>query len=66
MRLARTRRGKTPIDVGIVTQGDGPTRIRLTVGAGTPGTKNSDLDINEAEDLAVMLQYYVKVAKGEA
>ena len=68
MRLPRSRRGKTPIDVGVVTQESGP-RVRLSVGEDGHGQqsyrKNSDLDVKETEDLITMLQYHVAIAKGE-
>ncbi len=64
-RLTRNRRGKTPIDVGVVDQG-GPVRVRITVGddeARPSAKKNSDLTPKEAEDLAVMLMFYAKQVK---
>lgn len=64
-RLPRDRKGKTPIDVGIVTQ-DGLTRVRVSMGEdGTPGRKNSDLSYKETEDLITMLSYNLALAKGE-
>jgi len=65
MRLRRSRRGKTPIDIGVVTQDSGP-RVRVSIGEdGTPGRKNSDLDFQETEDLITMLQYHLALAKGD-
>lgn len=64
MRLPRSRRGKTPIDVVVVTQESGP-RVRLTVGDDGASKKNSDLDFKEAEDLITLLQYNLAVARGE-
>lgn len=64
MRLPRDRKGKTPIDVGIVVQ-DGLTRVRLSMGEdGTPGRKNSDLSVEETENLITMLAYNLELAKG--
>lgn len=67
MRLPRSRRGKTPIDVGVVTQESGP-RVRLSIGEDGHGAqsyrKNSDLDVPETENLILMLQYHVEKAKG--
>lgn len=64
-RLPRDRKGKTPIDVGIVVQDD-LTRVRLSMGEdGAPGRKNSDLSVKEAEDLVTMLQYNISIAKGD-
>jgi len=68
MRLRSSRRGKTPIDVGVVTQESGP-RVRLSLGDDAMSTpsrrKNRDLDFQECEDLIVMLQYHLMKAKGE-
>lgn len=68
MRLPRSRRGKTPIDVGVVTQESGP-RVRVSIGEDGHGAqsyrKNSDLDFTETENLILMLQYKLAVAKGE-
>lgn len=65
MRLQRSRRGKTPIDVVRVEQDKGVVRIRLTMGNPGPNDggshKNTDLTPEEAEDLATMLLYFVKV-----
>lgn len=64
-RLPRDRKGKTPIDVGIVKQ-DGLERVRLSMGEdGTPGRKNSDLSLEETQDLIAMLNYNMLVIKGE-
>jgi len=66
MRLPRSRRGKTPIDVNIIQQGaDAPIRVRLTVGPDYEKKYNSDLDFTETENLIVMLQYHLAKAKGE-
>lgn len=66
MRLRRSRRGKTPIDVVRVEQDPGVVRIRLTMGEVRSGShKNSDLTPQEAEDLATMLLYFVKVHGNE-
>jgi hypothetical protein len=66
MRLNRSRRGKTPIDVVIVEQEKGLPRVRLTVGddlSKPSNKKNSDLDLQEVEDLIVMLTYHkMKIA----
>jgi hypothetical protein len=64
MRLERSRRGKTPIDVNVVIQ-DGLPRVRLTVGAGSPNAKNSDLDFEETDALVTVLRYHLARAKGE-
>jgi hypothetical protein len=65
MRLPRDRKGKTPIDVGIVEQ-DGLKRVRLSMGEdGAPGRKNSDLSPQETSDLIAMLNYNLKVINGE-
>lgn len=66
-RLPRTRRGKTPIDVTIVTQEAGP-RVRVTIGddlARPSAKKNSDLDAKEVEDLIVMLEFNLRRLRGE-
>lgn len=68
MRLPRSRRGKTPIDIGIVEQGGGPIRIRVSIGedwAKPSSKKNSDLDFKETEDLITLLQWHLAKAKGE-
>lgn len=68
MRLPRSRRGKTPIDIVVVEQGDGPTRVRITVGedwSKQSSKKNSDMDFKEVEDLITLLQYHLAKAKGE-
>lgn len=65
MRLPRARKGKTPIDVGIVKQDD-LTRVRISMGEdNSPGRKNSDLSEQEVLDLIAMLNYHLLVAKGE-
>lgn len=65
MRLPRDRKGKTPIDVGVVEQ-DGLKRVRLSMGEdGTPGRKNSDLSDKETVDLIAMLNYNLKLIRGE-
>lgn len=67
MRLPRSRRGKTPIDVGVVTQASGP-RVRVSIGedySSLSSKKNSDLDFKEVEDLIVLLQYHLAKARGE-
>lgn len=67
VRLPRKRKGKTPIDVGVVTQDD-TTRVRLSMGddkATKSGKKNSDLTPEEVEDLMAMLNYHRMVATGE-
>lgn len=68
MRLPRTRRGKTPIDVGVVTQESGP-RVRVSIGEDGHGQqsyrKNSDLDFKETENLILMLSFHLAKAKGE-
>lgn len=63
-RLPRERKGKTPIDVGMVQQ-DGLTRVRISMGEDGGSRKNSDLSIQETEDLIAMLNYHMLVAKGE-
>lgn len=64
-RLPRDRKGKTPIDVGVVEQ-DGLKRVRISMGEDLkPGRKNSDLSVKETEDLIAMLNYNMLVAKGE-
>lgn len=63
-RLPRSRRGKTPIDVVVVTQESGP-RVRLTIGDDYFQKKNSDLDFEETEALIVLLRYNLAKAKGE-
>lgn len=66
-RLPRSRRGKTPIDVTIVTQEAGP-RVRVTIGedfARPSAKKNSDLDEKEVTDLIVLLQYNLAKLRGE-
>jgi len=68
VRLLRTRRGKTPIDITVVKQGDGPSRVRITVGddwSNPSAKKNSDLDVTEVDNLITMLEYYKRVATGE-
>lgn len=67
MRLPRSRRGKTPIDIGVVTQESGP-RVRVSIGedfSSPSSKKNSDLDFKETEDLITMLQYHLAKAKGD-
>lgn len=63
-RLPRERKGKTPIDVGMVQQ-DGLTRVRISMGEDGGSRKNSDLSVQETEDLIAMLNYHMLVAKGE-
>lgn len=65
MRLERSRKGKTPIDIVITEQQPGLKRIRLTVGEDGAGKKNSDLDFAETEALIIVLQYHLAKAKGE-
>lgn len=67
IRLPRSRRGKTPIDVNYIEQPSNPhPRVRLSIGEdNTPGRKNSDLDIKETEDLITLLQYHLAMVKGE-
>lgn len=67
MRLPRSRKGKTPIDVNLVNQPSNPhPRVRLSVGEdGVPGRKNSDLDPKETEDLITLLQWHLAKARGE-
>lgn len=64
VRVPRERRGKTPIDIGIVEQGN-TRRIRITLGEDGGSKKNSDMTIGETEDLIAILNYNVLVAKGE-
>lgn len=63
-RLPRSRRGKTPIDIVVVTQESGP-RVRLTLGDDYDTKRNSDLDFEETEALIVLLRYHLAKAKGE-
>lgn len=63
MRLPRSRRGKTPIDVVITNQPAGP-RVRITIGEDGYDKKNSDLDFKETQDLIVLLTYHLEKAKG--
>lgn len=68
MRLTRSRKGKTPIDIVIVEQEKGQARVRLTVGddASKPSNKkNSDLDLQEVDDLITMLTYHKMKISGE-
>lgn len=66
MRLPRSRRGKTPIDINIIQQGeDAPVRVRLSLGPDDGKRYNSDLDFTETENLIVMLQYHLAKAKGD-
>lgn len=67
MRLPRSRRGKTAIDVVIVEQPANPvTRIRITLGeSDSPNKRNTDMDFTECENLIVLLQYQLAVARGE-
>jgi len=65
MRLPRKRKGKTPIDIGIVKQDD-LTRVRISMGEdNSPGRKNSDLSEEEVVDLIAMLNYHLMVVRGE-
>lgn len=63
-RLPRSRKGKTSVDVTITRQ-DGLPRVRLTMGDGKPGHKNTDMDEREVEDLIVMLTYKLRMMRGE-
>lgn len=67
MRLPRSRRGKTPIDV-TTTEQDGNKRVRLTIGddySNPSAKKNSDLTEKECEDLITLLQGYLAIIRGE-
>lgn len=64
VRLNRSRRGKTPIDVTIVEQ-DGTTRVRLTMGEDNGSKKNSDLTDEEVLDLMALLNYHYLVITGQ-
>ena len=65
MRLPRDRKGKTPIDIGVVVQQSGP-RVRVSIGedwSNPSAKKNSDLSFKETEDLITMLQYHLHLAR---
>ncbi len=65
MRLPRDRKGKTPIDVGVVVQ-DGLKRVRVSMGEDSqPGRKNSDLSEEETAALITLLQYNLALVKGD-
>lgn len=64
VRLNRTRRGKTPIDV-TMTEQDGNQRIRLTMGEDGSSKKNSDLTEEETYDLIALLNYHLLILRGE-
>lgn len=63
VRLDRSRKGKTPVDVTIVEQ-DGNQRIRLTMGDDGFSKKNTDMDEQETADLITLLQYHLEVLRG--
>lgn len=64
-RLPRSRGGKTQVDVDVVvTEQDGLKRVRLTMGAGTTKVRNTDMDVQEVEDLIVMLEFKLQEIKG--
>lgn len=64
VRLARSRKGKTPVDVTIVNNGGAEDRIRLTLGEDTFSKKNTDLTPDEATDLMALLNYHAEVVRG--
>ena len=64
VRLERTRRGKTPIDVTITRQNDLP-RVRLTMGNERGKFTNTDMDEQEVRDLLVLLEFKLLEMKGD-
>lgn len=65
-RLPRSRGGKTPVDIDVVvTEQDGLSRVRLTMGAGTAKVRNTDMDEDEVRELLVLLEYKLLEMKGE-
>lgn len=65
MRLERSRRGKTNIDVTTTNQDDNK-RIRISMGdPGKPGFKNTDLDAVELDNLIVILNYHKLKMEGK-
>jgi hypothetical protein len=65
VRLNRSRKGKTAIDVTTTLQ-DGNKRIRITLGEPLSSNKrNTDLDITELRDLITLLQFHELKMKGE-
>lgn len=58
MRLPRSRKGKTAIDV-TTTEQAGLKRIRLTMGEPTdPRKRNTDMDAAELDALIILLQWH--------
>lgn len=65
MRLPRSRKGKTPLDVQIIEQND-TVRLRITLGEDLSARKrNTDMDEQEITDLIAMLNYHLLVIRGE-
>lgn len=66
MRLPRTRKGKTPLDVTLVEQ-YGNKRVRITLGedSNPRGKYNTDMDAAEVTDLIALLNYNMMILNGE-
>lgn len=65
MRLPRSRKGKTTVDV-TVTRQDGLPRVRLSMGERSkPGFKNTDMDESEVEALVTFLQFNLAKVRGQ-
>lgn len=60
MRLKRTRRGKTFVDIAVVYG-----KVRITMGNPDSGNKNTDLDAYELDQLITMLSYYKLEIEGK-
>lgn len=65
MRLPRSRKGKTAIDVTPTLQ-NGLKRARITIGdTDSANKRNSDMDEKEVADLITILEFTLAKLKGE-
>ena len=65
MRLRRSRKGKTAIDV-TTTEQAGLKRIRLTMGEpNDPRKRNTDMDARELDESIVLLQWHQAKLNGQ-